>query len=166
MTDINQYKPTHPMKGAWLLLTSKRRYLDAAVEHVVWLNLKAEDLRRAFFEGKYVPDSHETRTLELQRLESLRDQLLRSFLEVAVVAILALAVGIGTGAIDTDLTVHPGKALAYLGTYLAAWAALFELGGPGLASWGGETLSEVVHPKIFQILFVPGTLMLLCSILL
>lgn len=154
------------MKGAWLLVRSRQRYVDAAVEHVIWLNLKADDLRRKYLEGRYLPDSEETRALEVKRFESLRGQLWRSLCQVAGVATIACLVGIGNESVGMDLPFHISKALGFLGTFLVAWAALFELGGPGLASWDGETLSETVHPKIFQVLFIPGTLAVLCSILL
>ena len=65
-----------------------------------------------------------------------------------------------------DLPFDGGHFLGFAGALLAGWAALFELGGPGIASLKGETLSEKVHPRIFQILFVPGTFVLLCSVLL
>jgi hypothetical protein len=166
MDNLEQYKPTSPMKGAWLFIVSKQRYLSAAVEHVVWLNLQAEDLRQKFMEGTFTPDSDATRMLELQRFESLRHQFWHSFIQVASVTVLALLIGIFIRSIDVNLPFHPAKGISLLGTFLVAWAALFELGGPRLASWDGKTLSEKVHPKIFQILFIPGSFALMCSILL
>lgn len=166
MIDPDHYKPTRPMMGVWLLFRSRQRYVDAAVEHVVWLDLQADDLRRKYLEGRYLPESDDTRSLEAKRLESLRGQLWRSLGQVAGAATIAFLIGIGNGTVGVDLPLHPGKAFGFIGTFLVAWAALFELGGLGLASWDGETLSEIVHPKLFQILFIPGTLAVLCSILL
>lgn len=154
------------MKGVWLFFISKQRYVNAAIEHSAWLEMQAEDLRRKFLEGRYSPDLESTKTVELKRFESLRGQFGRSFGQVTIAAILALLISIGLKSVDTDFPFHSGKVIASVGTFLVAWAALFELGGPSLASWDGETLSETVHPRIFQILFIPGTFALLCSILL
>lgn len=166
MDNPDQYKPTHPLKGVWLFFVSRQDYLDAAVEHVVWLNLQAEDLRRKFLEGKFSPDSESYRENELKRFKGVRKQFWNSFGQIAAIATLALLIGSYLGLIDVDLKFHPGKGMGFSGTFLVAWAALFELGGPRLASWDGETLSEIIHPKIFQLLFIPGTFALMCSILL
>jgi hypothetical protein len=171
MDDYEQYKPTSPLKGVWLFF-SKQRYLDAAFAHSVWLELQQEDLqedrRQKFLEGTYpsTPDASKNRKRELQRYESLRDQFRDSFIQVASVTVLAALIDISIGSIDGSLSFHPAKGISLLGTFLVAWAALFELGGPRLASWDGKTLSEIVHPKIFQIMFIPGSFALMCSILL
>jgi hypothetical protein len=165
MDNPDQYKPTHSLKGVWLFFVSRQDYLDAAIEHVVWLNLQAEDLRRKYLEGKFSPPSESDRTLELRRYEILRSQFLNSFGQIAFLATLALLIGVYLGLIGVDFKFHPGKGMGFSGTFLVAWAALFELGGSRLASWDGETLSEIIHPKIFQLLFIPGTFALMCSIL-
>ena len=163
MLDPDRYKPTKPFKGMWLFLASKRRYVNAAIEHGYWLDLQAPDLRKRYLEGKYDPDSQNYRTLESNRYDSLRQQFWASLMQVSIVALIALGVGASVGTIDISLSLNPSRTSAFIGTLLIAWAALFELGGPGLASWDGQTLSETVHPRIFQVLFVPGTLGLLCS---
>ena len=48
-----------------------------------------------------------------------------------------------------------GKVLGAAGGFLAAWATLFALGG-FWRSWDGEALHELVHPKLFALLFLPG----------
>ena len=80
-----------------------------------------------------------------------------------IVALLAILLGAWTGSIDPTLNFNPSRVLVFSSSFLIAWAALFELGGPGLSSWDGQTLSEIVHPRIFQTLFLPGTLGLLCA---
>jgi hypothetical protein len=166
MNDPSRYKQTPPMKGVWLLFVSKQRYLNAAIEHSAWLNLQAQDLRQKFLEGSFSLDSEASRAIELPRFESLRRQFWHSFGQTTLVAILTLLIGVYIKSIALELPVHPGKVIGFCGTYLVAWAALFELGGPRLSSWDGETLSEIVHPRIFQILFISGTFALMCSILL
>jgi hypothetical protein len=166
MIDPDLYKPTSPMMGVWLFFISKRRYLNAAVEHGCWLNLQASDLRKKYLEGSFLPDSDETRSLELKRFESLRSKLWRSLRQVTLVTVLALLTGVTLGAIDISFPFNQGKVLTLLGTFLATWAALFELGGPSLASWKGESLSEIVHPMIFQMLFISGTFVLMGAIIL
>jgi hypothetical protein len=43
------------------------------------------------------------------------------------------------------------RLLGFLGTFLVGWTVLFELGGPDLASWNGETLSERTHLIVFSV---------------
>lgn len=166
MLDPDQYKQTKPFKGVLLFLTSRDKYIDAAVEHGAWLQMQAEDLRAKYLEGKFIPASGETRVLETRRFESLQQQLLVSLGQVAGVALVSVLVGIWRNAIQLEMPIDVGRAAGFCGTALVGWAALFELGGPRLASWDGESLSEVIHPVIFQILFIPGVLGLLCSLVL
>lgn len=164
--DPDEFRPTKPISGVWLFLISRRRYMDAAVEHSAWLSLQAPDLREMFREGKFDPISDRTHNLELQRFHQLRRQLWASLGKTSAIALVAIVVGVCLDALDPRLPIDPEGLLGFCGTFLIGWAALFELGGLGLASWGGQTLSEIVHPHIFQILFVPGMVALLCSALL
>ena len=147
------------------MLFSKQRYVDAAVNHAAWLNLQAGDLRRQYLEGAFDPVTEETRALETQRLGYLRRQFRTSFIQMLFVSILAVASGVALDVVNPQLPFSLARVLGFLGTFLIGWAALFELGGPGLASWKGETLSEQTHPRVFQVLFIPGVFSLLCSIL-
>jgi hypothetical protein len=128
--------------------------------------MKHSDQRARFAAGTYDPRSDETRSLELRRFKDLRRQFWRSLTQASSTALLALLVGAWRGVVRPDLPFDGGHFLGFAGALLADWAALFELGGPDIASLKGETLSEKVHPRIFQILFVPGTFVLLCSVLL
>ena len=162
MRNPEQYQPTEPIEGMWLFLISRRRYIEAAVEHCCWLNLQADDQRERYLKGEYDPDSQHTRTLEVGRYDSLRRQLWASFRQTSLVALVALLLGAWLDTVDISFNFNT-LALAFSGTFLVAWAALFELGGPSFASWDGQTLSETVHPRIFRFLFLPGILGLFCS---
>lgn len=155
----NQYQKTRPIKGMLLFFISQERYLNAAVGHTAYLEDQELD-------GADSPDLEEIRDQESQNFKIIRSQLIRSFIWI-ICLVLGLIVGwMIFNVIWISELLDWTRGLSFIGTALVGWAALFELGGEGLASWGGETLSELVHPIIFQILFIPGLFCLLCSILL
>lgn len=166
MRDPESFSAANPWRGVFLFLISKRRFLNVAREHLIWLNLKAPDLRAAYLSGSFKPDSKDALDLERARYDKLQAQFWRSLAQMLVIAILALAAGVWFGVVGVSLPFHVRHALGFTGAFLIAWAALFELGGPGLASWDGETLCEVLHPRIFQCLFLSGAFASLCSVLL
>jgi hypothetical protein len=135
------------------------------VTHAVWVNLKAPDLRQRFDEGTYSPDLSDFHAAEARNTADLVSRLMRSFVSMLVVSAVALVIGFVLGSLGPSLPLNLRKALAFVSTFLVAWATLFEL-GTGIVSWSGETLNERLHPRIFQLLFIPGTLGLLCSIIL
>jgi hypothetical protein len=166
MRDPDLYKATNPWMGTVLFFVSGHRFMNAAREHLIWLNLKAPDLRKKYLDGTFNPDSDNAKQLEFDRFSELRKQFWVSFSQVFTVAFLAMTTAYMMGVVRVTLPFHLGHMLGFLGTFLIAWAALFELGGPRLASWKGETLSELTHPKIFQCLFLPGAFAALWSVLL
>ncbi|MES2160478.1 MAG: hypothetical protein V4476_04935 [Pseudomonadota bacterium] len=85
---------------------------------------------------------------------------------MSIVGLLALGFAVIMGAVGVSLPLHYGHFLGFVGAFLAAWATFFELGGPRLASYDGETLCELIHPKIFRTIFLPGALLSLTGVLL
>lgn len=163
MKDPDEYKSIGMTKSICFFFLSKTLYLESAVNHCAWLNLKAEDLRQKYLEGVFDPVSQETREGELQRFTALRRQFWWSFLQMITIALLSLAVGFRLEVVIPNLTLHAGKVIVLSGSFLIGWAALFELGGPSFRSWDRETLSEVIHPRLFQLLFIPGIFLLLLA---
>lgn len=77
---------------------------------------------------------------------------------IAMLALLATSVALllySRFSLESPLSV--GKVLGAIGTFLGSWATLFELGTP-VRTWKGKSLPELIHPKIFISLFVPGLL--------
>lgn len=166
MRDPDSYKPANLWVGVLMFLSSKNRFLDMASAHLAWANLKAPDLRAAYLNGTFDPCSDEMLKLEADRFAELRAQFWNSFLQMLGASALALAFGASVGVVGFSLPLHLGHLFGFSGAFLIAWAALFELGGPRLASWDGETACELLHPKIFQCIFLPGISVTLCSVLL
>jgi hypothetical protein len=164
--DPDSYKPANLWFGVFLFLFSKRRFLEMAADHAAWVNLKAPDLRAAYLNGSFDPCSEYGLKLERDRFSKLRAQFWNSLIQMLVISALALGFGAGAGVVGISLRLHFGHSLGFAGAFLIAWAALFELGGPRLASWDGETICELLHPRIFQCFFLPGALLTLCSVLL
>jgi len=142
-------------KATTLFLVAPERYLDLAVNHSVWINLKAPDLRADFEKGVYTPNVEEIRESERQRAKDLRSRLRVTLFSTALAAAIASTIAYAIGSIGFESDFNLRKIFASTGTFLIGWATLFEL-GTGLVTWSGETLSELVHPKLFQVIFVPG----------
>jgi len=140
------------------------RYVDLAVNHSVWVSLQSRDLRNKYEKGAYSPDLDEARDREQERALGLRSRLKASFAMTAVAAVVACTIGFLIGAISLDYDYDLKKIVACFGTFLMAWATLLEL-GTGLISWSGQALSELVHPVLFQLIFILGLTGVLISII-
>lgn len=166
MRDPDSYKEASASVAAVLLFVSERRFRAAAREHLYWLELKAPDLRAKYLNGTFDPGNEDATRLELARFQALRSQVWTSFAQMAIAALLSIIAAYVMGALDFCLPVYWGHALGFIGAFLIGWAAVFELGGPRLASWDGETLCELVHPRVFQGIFLPGAFATMLSVLL
>ena len=76
---------------------------------------------------------------------------------LAVVTALALAALWTVGRLSFDLPIAWPKLLSGVGAFLIGWSALYEL-GEFWKSWDGVALHELVRPKVFMLLFLPGML--------
>lgn len=160
MPDPDDFRPTPRIRAAALCLLRPGRFLEAAVEHAAWINLQVPDQRQRFIAGEYEPIDDDLMCLERRRRDQLRRQFWVSLVHTFVVAAIALVVATLAGA---SLSMASWSVAG--GTCLVTWAAIFELGGPGLASWSGRTLSEQIHPVIFEGLFLTGSLLLMLAAL-
>ena len=160
--DLSLYHRVSLFKAIVLFFVSPERYLDLAVNHSIWVSLKAPDLRGKFESGEYDPDLDAIRETERRRASDLRSRLLSSLLATVATASIAAIFAYMVGGIDFELGLDLRKVIAASGTFLVGWAALLEL-GTGLITWSGETLSELIHPKLFQVLFIPGLIGLFAS---
>ena len=163
MKDPDDYQTIGIIKSICFFFFSKTQYLDSAINHCAYLSLKKDDLRQKYIEGTFDPVSQESKGRELQRFTVLRKQFWWSFLQMTMIALLALFIGFRLEVINPNLTLHAGKVIVFFGSFLIGWAAIFELGGPSLRSWGSETLSELIHPRLFLLLFIPGIFLLLLA---
>jgi len=121
-------------------------------------NLTAADLAASYKAGTFPPPGWEqvARADARQGMEEIRTALWRAFATVTFTTFLAVALLWVAGNVSSNLPVAWGKVLSVAGGFLAAWATLFALGG-FWRSWDGEALHELVHPKLFALLFLPGT---------
>ncbi|MCU7838543.1 MAG: hypothetical protein KZQ94_04065 [Candidatus Thiodiazotropha sp. (ex Troendleina suluensis)] len=78
-------------------------------------------------------------------------------------AIIALTVGYYLGSIKPSLSINYSLLSTFIGTFLASWATLMELGS-GFATWSGKALHGLIHPAMFKLLFIPGVCLLFIGI--
>ena len=122
------------------------------------IDLEAPDLAAKHRAGKFpLPNWEQSAQANaLQGLKELRSALRSSFGAAAGTSLVAVAILLLTGNISPHLPIAWAKVLSAVGGFLAAWATLFALGGIW-RSWEGIALHELVHPKLFCLLFIPGT---------
>ena len=154
---IHNFRHADPWRALATLARSRSDYVALAMSHGMAVNLEKPDLRKLHTEGAFPRPGWEGEAREdaTRAMHSLLSALLNSFLALTVVAIAAIVVLLLRGAIAPDLPVSWPKVLGTAGAFLAGWATLFELGGLS-ETWSGRSLNEMVHPKIFTALFVPG----------
>ena len=142
-----EYKRANLIIATLCLLLSQKKYTKMAIRHNMAINLEAKDLRVKYEKGEYPQAGWHAEAGEDARKAAnhLLFELFKSFC-------WSLA-----GAIDI------AKNLTFIGTFLASWATLFELGG-AIATWKGEALHEKIHPVLFTLLFVPGVCLILSGI--
>lgn len=142
------------------LLFNEEKYLAMALSHGMAMNLEAPDLAELHRAGTFPKAGWEQEATQYARqgMEEIRSALASSFATLAgitVASVLALSIA---GSISPYLPVSWAKVLSASGAFFAAWATLFALGGIW-RSWDGVALHELVHPKLFKLLFFPGTLL-------
>lgn len=140
------------------LFFREEKYLNLAISHGIAVNLEAAHQAAAYKVGTFPPSGWEqnARVVARQGREELLSAFCSSFAALAATTFLAIASLWIAGNISPNLPVAWAKVLSAAGGFLAAWATLFALGGIW-RSWDGVALHELVHPKLFKLLFVPGT---------
>jgi hypothetical protein len=121
------------------------------------VSLESKDHRDAYCAGAYPSTGWE---VEAEAAASRStDELYRavwsSFIAVLLVALLSIALVSLAGLIATNLPIAIGKVTSAIGGFLAGWATLFALGTPA-RTWKAKSLPELVHPRIFSLLFLAG----------
>jgi len=159
---VTQYKRLSPWAAVRALLLSHDRYIALAVEHEMAVNLEAPDLLARFRQGAFPEPGWETearRSAESGREEILK-ALRNSFVSLLVLSLCAVGLFLVNGKVSPFLPVAWSKVLSVVGGFLAAWATLFELGGLS-QTWSSQAAHELVHPRLFALLFLPGTFLAL-----
>ena len=158
-----KYKQANLFNAPIVLLFSKNKYIEMAIYHNMAINLKAKDLNEMFLRGEYPAEGWEVsyKKIAEQKRKHLINKLCVSFCWILVASFLAIVFGFFTCNL---FPIYTAKLSGFVGTFLASWATLFELGGT-LASWKGEALHEKIHPILFQILFIPGICLILTTII-
>ena len=155
-----EFKAAEVWPAVVAFLLDEARYLDIAYSHSMAGNLAAPDLAKKFREGTFPPPGfEETARADARegRIELLR-ALRGSLIAVAAVTVLALGIVWLAGKFEFELPLSWPKVFGAVGTFLVAWSALFEL-GEFWSSWDGEALHELVRPKLFMLIFLPGVLL-------
>jgi hypothetical protein len=144
-------------KALCCLLFSYERYLDLAVSHGMAINLKANDLRRAYDEGRFPKPGWEVeaRVGADNHAKELKVGMRSAFTTTVAFAVAGLVLAAILGKVHPDLPVDWGKVMSVLGGLLAGWATLFELGGYA-ETFSGEALHETLRPVFFRSAFLPG----------
>ena len=167
MVDSVEYKTANKFKAVLLFLFAREKYLVLAIRHGMAINLEANDLKKRYEEGGYPNDGWEGEAIESARkcASHVARMLFNAFLWILLAIFVTIAVGMYLGTINCMFPFNASKMLTFAGIALASWATLFELGG-GIATCSGKALHELIHPVIFQFLFIPGVLMILIGAIL
>lgn len=156
---VPPYIHATPWRSLVVLLLSRRAFIRRAVSHSMAVNLEAPDLRARHHDGTY--PSPGWAASARQQASDATAELCRavwwSFAILVLVSLAASGVLFLVGKLEPDLPISASKALGAVGAFLGGWATLFALGTP-VRTWKGKSLPELVHPKIFISLFVPGLL--------
>ena len=154
------YKRAPHWASVGVFFFNKQKYLDLAVSHGMAINLEAPDLAKKFHDGTFPPPGWEKR--DRADASNGRSDLLRalrhSLYAMSIVTALALTVLWVAGKVNFDFPIAWPKVFGGTGTFLIGWSALFEL-GEYWKSWDGIALHELVRPKLFMVLFLPGVLL-------
>ncbi len=152
--EIMECKRANPFLSTLCPMFAKKKFVELAINHNMAINLEARVLRAKYEKGEYPHQGWEIEAKEdaEEDVNHVRHRVFSSFCWIVVISTIAIAFGFMTGVLHMSLSLDIAKCLTFTGTFLAAWATLFELGG-ALATWKGEALYEKVYPIIFQLLF-------------
>lgn len=162
-----EYRRVQLLRAVFCFIFARSTYLEMAICHGMAVNLEAPDLRKKYVEGTFPsPNWRDTARQEAtEAANDLQRKILSALYWVLVAAGFAIVVGFFDRSLGFDLEPNFEKVIPFVGTCLAGWATLMELGG-ALVTWKGEALHELIHPIIFQLLFIPGVALLLISFVL
>ena len=160
------FERVSPYLALFPFLFAHKRYLQMAISHSMAINLESRGALESFQQGNYPLDEREKNLLESaeEAAKGVRRGIWSSFLMVTVASLVAVLLAYCLDKVSPDLPVSWPKLLGLSGGFLAAWATLMELGGL-METYSGEALHELVHPALFKVLFVPGTLAAMVGLL-
>ena len=138
-----------------------------AVCHNIATDLENPAFRQMYEEGRFSDADRLVKVRQgvIEAANDLWHSIFISLCEVLIAAVVVILLGFLIGSLDFDLGLKLEKSVPFVGTCLAAWATLMELGG-ALVTWKGESLHELIHPLIFQLLFVLAVAMMLIAFVL
>ncbi len=162
---IKKFKKTNAYKGVFLFLFLRRKYISLAINHGMAVNLQSPDLLKQYQEGKFPKEGWgiEAEKSAIQAANQISRGLWSSFSFILLITSIALCAGYVNGTVHPSFSFNYSLLASFIGTYLASWATLMELGG-GFATYSGEALHELIHPAMFKLLFIPGVCFILLGI--
>lgn len=160
MTTLPVFQHASPWHSIRLLVFNRQLLINTAVSHGMAVNLESKDILASYEAKKYPPPGWEIEAIAnaSHAIDKLSKALWSTFVAVLVVALLAIIIAYSAGILAPNLPIAVGKVTSAAGGFLAGWATLFALGTP-VRSWKGKALPELIHPKIFTALFIPGLLL-------
>lgn len=156
MTTSTQFLHVPPWRALRLFVCDRQGFVSAAVNHGMAVNLESPSQLAHYQAGTYPTGWEiEAKANASRATDELCQALWSSFIAVLVVTLLAIAIAYSAGLLAPSLPIAMGKLTNAIGGFLAGWATLFALGTP-TETYDGRTLPELIHPKIFTALFIPG----------
>ncbi len=151
------FQHASPWRTLPLLVFDRQCFVNAAVNHGMAVNLESPDLLSKHKAGTFPTQGWEIEAEATisRSTDKLRQALWSSFIAVLVVTLIAIVITYSAGLLAPSLPIAVGKLTGAIGGFLAGWATLFALGTP-TETYDGRTLPELVHPKVFTALFIPG----------
>ncbi|MFG0641405.1 hypothetical protein [Delftia sp. WSY_22] len=143
---------------------SSTGFADIAARHTLAINT-ADAINDAKFRVGEWPDQSELdrwASINDAELPKLRSEFWRSGLSVLVISAVAVILCFSLGIKISDITL--AKWLAASGGGLAAWGTIFQL-SRAPATWGADTVWELMRPPLFLLLFVPGSVLAIAGTL-
>ncbi|MBO0504520.1 hypothetical protein FED29_013770 [Aeromonas veronii] len=152
------------LKAIIYFFFSRKKYLRMAIYHSIAISLESVDLRKLYEEGKFPEDGWEANYLNdvKNSAKNVDRAIAVSFLYIFTVAFIALLIATAQGRVHYSLNFDFSLLSIFVGTFLTSWATLMAL-GENMRTWSGEALHELIHPIIFKIIFIPGTLLILAG---
>lgn len=162
------YKKANIILAFFYMLFNKRRYIQMAQDHDMWVNIKEEDLKIKYDNGTFPEDGwrEENAPRVANNLTLMKRALLKSFFITLLIALAVLLFGLSVGSLDLKLGTNFVKAISFTGGCVAAWGAVFQLTCPDIETYKKQSLNEIMQKSIFFILFVLGLFISLSSLVL
>lgn len=160
-----KFKRANLYKAVFLFLFARKNYIALAINHGMAINLEAPDLIKKYKEGTFPINGWEVDAEKSAKkgANQISRGLWGAFGFILLAAFIALGVGYFSGSINPSLSINYNLLSTFIGTFLASWATLMELGG-GFATFSGKALHELIHPVMFKLLFIPGVCLLFIGV--